>query len=248
MRKAVLANSKGGVGKSTCAVNLAVGLARSGRRVLLIDNDSQANATDALGANGQANSGTYGLLVSGEDPKELVVRVEDNLEMICASKALSAVDSWLTMQTRREDVLKKRLANLEGYDFVILDTAPTFSLLNLNALSYAEEIWMPVNMEYMALSGVRQVLDNMRIVREEIGHDVAVRYVIPTFVDRRNSKTTSVLRALEESFGPKVTTPVRSNVRLSEAPSHHQSIYDYAPGSAGAEDYRTLTRRILQDG
>ena len=163
-------------------------------------------------------------------------------------EALSAVDSWLTMRTRREDVLKKRLANLEGYDFVILDTAPTFSLLNLNALAYAEEIWMPVNMEYMALSGVRQVLDNMRIVREEIGHDVAVRYVIPTFVDRRNSKTTSVLQALEESFGPKVTTPVRSNVRLSEAPSHHQSIYDYAPGSAGAEDYRTLTRRILQDG
>lgn len=248
MRKAVIANSKGGVGKSTCAINLAVGLARNGKRVLLMDNDAQANATDALGAGGTANSGTYGLLVDGESPEELAVGIEENLDMICASRALSAVDSWLTMQTRREDVLKKRLSNLDGYDFVILDTAPTFSLLNLNALSYADEIWMPVNMEYMALSGVRQVLDNMRIVREEIGHDVAVRYVIPTFVDRRNSKTAAVLEALEESFGPKVTTPVRSNVRLSEAPSHHQSIYDYAPTSAGAEDYRNLTRRIIQDG
>lgn len=247
MRKAVIANSKGGVGKTTTAVNLAVGLARAGKRTLLVDCDSQWSATDALGLDG-SNSGTYDLLVNAGAPGELAVEIEENLQMIRASKALSAVDSWLTMQTRREDVLKKRLANLNGYNFVILDTAPTFSLLNLNALSYADEIWMPVNMEYMALSGVRQVLDNMRIVREEIGHEVAVRYVIPTFVDKRNSKTAAVLGALQESFGPKVTAPVRSNVRLSEAPSHHLSIYDYAPSSAGAEDYRSVTRRILDDG
>jgi chromosome partitioning protein len=103
-------------------------------------------------------------------------------------------------------------------------------------------------MEYMALQGVRQVLDNLKIVREELEHDVSISYVIPTFVDARNSKTAAVLEALEESFGPKVTYGIRTSVRLSEAPSYHQSIFDYAPRSAGAEDFSTLTRRILEDG
>jgi chromosome partitioning protein len=248
MRKIVLSNFKGGVGKSTCAVNLAVGIARAGKRVLLLDNDSQASATDALGINGQVNSGTYGLLVDGVSPEELAIYVESNLNMICASKALSGADSWLATQFRREEVLNKRLKKISGYDFVILDTAPAFSLLNLNALAWAQEVWLPVNMEYMALQGVKQVLDNLKIVREELDHDVAINYVIPTFVDSRNSKTTAVLEALRESFGSKVTHGIRTSVRLSEAPSHHQSIFDYAPRSAGAEDFSTLTRRILENG
>jgi chromosome partitioning protein len=181
-RKVVVGNFKGGVGKTTVAANAPVGLARSGKRVLLVDTDSQASATDALGLDGRANSGAFGLVVSGEDPGALAVEVEPNLEMICASRALAGVDSWLAMQTRREDILKKRLRRLSGYDYAIVDTAPAFSLLNLNALAWAEEVWIPVNMEYMALSGVRQVLDNLRIVNEELEHDVRVRYVIPTFV------------------------------------------------------------------
>lgn len=247
MRKIVISNFKGGVGKTTCAVNLAISIARAGNRVLLLDNDSQASATDALGVNGQANSGTYGLLVDDEAPEDLAIQVEPNLHMICASKALSGVDSWLATKFRREEILNKRLRKISGYDFVILDTAPAFSLLNLNALAWAQEVWMPVNMEYMALQGVRQLLDNLEIVREELEHEVSISYVIPTFVDTRNSKTTAVLEALKESFGSKVTPGIRTNVRLSEAPSYHQSIFDYAPHSAGAEDFLSLTRRILED-
>lgn len=233
MRRVVIGNFKGGVGKTTVAVNAAVGLARRGKRVPLLDMDSQTSATDALGANGQASPGVYGLVVEGEGPERLAVEVEPNLDILCASRVLSGVDSWLATQVRREDVLKKRLEGLSGYDYAIVDTAPAFSLLNLNALAWAREMWIPVNMEYMALSGVRQVLDNLRIVNEELEHDVSIRYVIPTFVDRRNSKTQSVLDVLSESFGPKVTTGIRTSVRLSEAPSHHQSIFDYAPKSPG---------------
>jgi chromosome partitioning protein len=246
-RKVVVGNFKGDVGKTTVAANAAVGLARSGKHVLLVDTDSQVSATDAPGLDGRANSGAFGLVVSGEDPGALAVEVEPNLEMICASCALAGVDSWLAMQTRREDILKKRLHRLSGYDYVMVDTAPAFSLLNLNALAWAEEVWIPVNMEYVALSGVRQVLDNLRIVNEELEHDVRVRYVIPTFVDRRNSKTQAVLDALHESFGPKVTTGIRSSVRPSEAPSHHQSIFDHAPKSSGSEDFEELVRRIIAD-
>jgi chromosome partitioning protein len=248
MRKIVLSNFKGGVGKTTCAVNLAVGIARAGKRVLLLDNDSQASATDALGINGHANSGTYSLLVDGVSAEELTIHVEPNLYMICASKSLSGADSWLATQFRREEVLNKRLNKVSGYDFVILDTAPAFSLLNVNALAWAQEVWLPVNMEYMALQGVKQVLENLKIVREELDHDVSINYVIPTFVDSRNSKTAAVLEALRESFGPKVTHGIRTSVRLSEAPSYHQSIFDYAPRSTGAEDFSTLTRRILENG
>ena len=248
MRKIVLSNFKGGVGKTTCAVNLAVGIARAGKRVLLLDNDSQASATDALGINGHANSGTYSLLVDGVSAEELTIHVEPNLHMICASKSLSGADSWLATQFRREEVLNKRLNKVSGYDFVILDTAPAFSLLNVNALAWAQEVWLPVNMEYMALQGVKQVLENLKIMREELDHDVSINYVIPTFVDSRNSKTAAVLEALRESFGPKVTHGIRTSVRLSEAPSYHQSIFDYAPRSTGAEDFSTLMRRILENG
>lgn len=248
MRKIVVSNFKGGVGKTTCAVNLAVGFARAGQRVLLMDNDSQASATDALGVDGQSTPGAYGLIVESHSPEDVTVEVEPNLWMIPSSRALSGVDSWLAMQTRREDILKKRLQGLEGYDFVILDTAPSFSLLNLNALSYAEEVWVPVNMEYMALQGVRQVIDNLGIVTEEIEHEVYIRYVIPTFVDKRNSKTQAVMDALQQSFDSKVTDSIRTNVRLSEAPSYHQNIYDYAPDSTGARDFANLTQRIMSHG
>ena len=132
MRKVAICNFKGGVGKTTCAVNLAVGLARAGFKVLLLDNDAQANATDALGVDSTSTAGTYGLIVNGERPETVAITVEEGLTMIPASRALAPVDQWLTMQTRREDVLKKRLAVLPAYDFVVLDMAPTFSLLNLN--------------------------------------------------------------------------------------------------------------------
>ena len=195
--------------------------------------------------NSTATSGIYGLLVNGENPKTLAVLVEDKLDIIPASRALAPVDQWLSMQTRREEILKRRLANTRDYDFVLLDTAPTFSLLNLNALVYASEVWLPVSMDYLSLQGARQVMENLQMIREELEHSLTVQYVIPTFYDRRNAKTKAVHDALKTSFGEAVTTPVRTNVRLSEAPSYHQSIFDYAPHSAGAEDFRVLNRHVL---
>jgi chromosome partitioning protein len=247
MRKVVLCNFKGGVGKTTCAVNLAVGLARAGRRVLLLDQDAQASATTALGIEGTATAGTSGLLVTGARPEALVVPVEARLDLLPASRALAPVEQWLTMQPHREAILTQRLAALRGYDFILVDTAPAFSLLNLNALTYAGELWLPVAMEYLALQGVQQVMESVQMIREELAHQVTLRYVIPTFYDVRNAKTKAVLEVLTTRFGPAVTTPIRVNVRLSEAPSYHQSIFDYAPHSAGAADFHALVRRIVSD-
>ncbi|MBU1626378.1 ParA family protein [bacterium] len=248
MRKAVICNFKGGVGKTTCAVNIGVGLARAGKKVLLIDNDAQASATDAISTSKSGSTGTYGLIVNSEAPSKVAAKIEKNFSLIPASRALAQVDQWLTTKIRREEILKKRLEGLKGYDFVIIDTAPSFSLLNLNALTYAEEVWIPASMEYLSLQGVKQVIDSLNMIREELDHELAIRYVIPTFYDMRNSKTKSVIKALKESFGKVVTTPVRTNVKLSEAPSHHISIFDYAPASAGAEDFEKLVKRIVKDG
>jgi chromosome partitioning protein len=133
---------------------------------------------------------------------------------------------------------------MEGFEYVILDTGPAFSLLALNALLYASEAWIPVAMEYLSLSGLAQVQETLRMVAEELGHLLPVRCVIPTFYDRRTSKARAVLAALQESFHSQLTPPIRANVRLSEAPSYHKSIFDYAPRSPGAEDLRALVEHI----
>jgi chromosome partitioning protein len=240
MRRIAVVMFKGGTGKSTVATTVAVGLARRGRKVTLIDLDAQGNATDMLGCSDHGTTGVYKVIVEGAEPSEIAVEVEPNLTLLPSSRALAPVDSWLTMQTRREELLKRRLAHYNGQDFVFMDTGPSFSLLNLNALTYAGELWLPVSMDYLSLAGAAQMLDTLRMVGEEIGHQVAVSKVIPTFYDRRTKKSQAVLEALQETFGDAVTPPIRTNVRLSEAPSHHRSIFDYAPGSPGAEDFERL--------
>jgi len=245
MRKIAVAGFKGGVGKTTTAVNLAVALARDGHRALLLDLDSQANCTDGLGVSPDSTAGIFGLLVGGVPFEQVAVSVEENLDLVPASRALSTVDNWLLQRPRPAEVLGKRLSSLEGYEFVIADLPPAFSQVSLNGLMFAEEVWLPVSMEYFALQGVKQVLETLRMLRDEAEHTVRVRWVIPTFHDSRNAKTRAVMDVLEEKFKAKVTRPVRLGVRLSEAPSHHKSIFDFAPDSAGAEDYRIIARSIL---
>ena len=245
MRKIAISGFKGGVGKTTTAVNLAVALARDGHHTLLIDLDSQANATDALGVSPDSTAGVFGLLVGGGSFDQVVVPVEENLDLVPSSRALSTVDSWLLQRPRPADVLRKRLEALDGYEFAICDLPPSFSQVSLNGLMFADEVWLPVSMEYFALQGVKQVLETLRMLRDEAEHTVRVRWVIPTFHDTRNAKTRAVMQVLEEKFKAKVTRPVRLGVRLSEAPSHHKSIFDFAPDSAGAEDYRAIARSII---
>ena len=244
MRRVVVAMFKGGTGKSTVATSVAVGLARRGRRVALVDLDAQANATDMLGCGEHGSTDMYGVIVEGAAPATIAISVEDHLRLLPSSQALAPVSNWLVMQNRREEVLKRRLAALNGDDYVIVDTGPSFSLLNLNALMYATEAWLPVSMDYLSLTGVSQFLDTIKMVEEELGHRLRVRYVIPTFFDGRTRKSSAVLESLKESFGEAVTAPIRTNVKLSEAASYHQNIFDYAPESAGAEDFLSLVNEI----
>jgi chromosome partitioning protein len=247
MRRVVVAMFKGGTGKTTVATSVAVGLARRGRNVALIDLDAQANATDMLGCNESRSHDMYSVLVEGAQPETIIVSIEQHLRLLPSSQALAPVSNWLVMQNRREEILRKRLVNFASDDYVIVDTGPSFSLLNLNALMFATEAWLPVSMDYLSLTGVSQFLDTIKMVEEELSHRLPVRYVIPTFFDSRTRKSNAVLESLRESFGDAVTLPIRSNVKLSEAASYHQSIFDYAPESSGAEDFLGLVNRIDQE-
>jgi chromosome partitioning protein len=242
MRRVAVAIFKGGTGKSTVAVNVGVGLARRGKRVLVIDLDAQANASHMLGAADAAPT-IREVLVDRLAPEQAVRPVEANLGVLPASRSLAPIEAWLTTQVRREEVLRQRLEALAPRDVVILDCAPAWSFLNLNGLLYANEIWVPVSMDFLALVGIRQLEDTFDMLRDELGHEPCKR-VIPTFFDGRTRKAAEVLAALEERYGSEVLPPVRTSVRVSEAPSHGQNIFDYAPGSSAAEDFDRLVEAI----
>jgi chromosome partitioning protein len=247
MRKIAVALSKGGVGKTTTAVNLAAGLAQAGRRVLLVDVDTQGQAGRALGLQPEAGLGELAL---GEAPAEgVVLPARENLWLLGGGRSLSGLRMAINKREfGGEQTLAQALVPLEGeYDYLVLDTAPGWDTLTINVLFYAEEVLSPVSMEVLTLQGLLDFARNLEAI-QKYHSELGLRYVLPTFVDGRVRKSVEILEQLERFFGGQLCPPVRYNVRLSEAPGYGQTIYEYAPRSAGAADYRALTERVLEDG
>lgn len=242
--------SKGGVGKTTTAVNLAAALAAIGRRVLLIDTDTQGQAGQALGANGDV--GLAELVLGEASPSEAIVEARPDLHLLAGGPRLAAVNSKIEEAPyRREYFLADALEELKDYDYIILDTAPGWDQLQANVLFYAEELLAPVSLEPMAAQGLIGFLSHMQRVnkaRQKSGDsDLQLRYVLPTGLDRRVKQSGEILAQLEASFGDVLCRPIRYNVRLSEAPAHGQHIFEYDAASAGAKDYAELTRKVVGD-
>jgi len=243
LRRIAVFNHKGGTGKTTTSVNLAAGLAEGGARVLLIDADGQGNVGASLGISGEKN--LYHVLVHGLPAEEAVVPVRPGLDVLTSNESLAAAELHLAGLPNRARVLRERLSSrVEGYDVVVLDCAPALSLMNQNALVYADSLLVPVACDYLSLVGVRQVLRTVKNVRELLHHDVQLAGVVPTFFDVRNRISRDALETLQKHFGERCFPPVRVNTRLREAPSAKQTIFEYAPESHGAEDYRTLVDRL----
>ena len=244
-RKIACLNQKGGTGKTTTAVSLAAGLAERGLRTLLIDADAQGNVGVSLGLRGEHT--LYHVLVDGLPPQDCAVPVRSNLDVITANETLANAEVHLArMGGQRDAVMRGRLAALGApYDFVVLDCGPSISLLNQNALSYADEVLIPVSCDYLSLVGVRQVMRTIRGVNEVLHHPVRILGVVPTFYDMRLRIAREAIRTLEKHFPGKVLPPVRVNTRLREAPATRKTIFEHAPNSHGAEDYRRLVEWIL---
>jgi chromosome partitioning protein len=242
-------NYKGGTGKTTTVVNLAAGLALQGARVLCIDLDSQNSMAASLGV-----SGTYSLthLLMGQAKlPDCIVRARDHLDIIPSDAGLLQAEGRLWRMDddqRARQVLTSKMRGIDGYDYIFLDYPPSASLLTASGLCYTGELIVPVSMNYLALRGVRQVIQTLKNIGRVPEHRTRLFLVVPTFYHARLRKDREIMESLHHHFEDKVAEPIRTSVRLAEAPGHQMSIYEYAPGSSGAIDYARLAERVFNSG
>ena len=244
-----VANQKGGVGKTTTAVNLAAALARTPKRVLLVDLDAQGNATMGSGVDKRdLATSSYDVLMQEQSADAAIVTTAEGFDLLPGNGDLTAAEIELMDAQGREQRLKRALDPLrDNYDFILIDCPPALSLLTLNALTAADSILVPMQCEYYALEGLTALLQTIEALKGRLNPRLEVEGVLRTMFDVRNNLANAVSAELTHHFGDKVfRTIVPRNVRLAEAPSHGQSIVGYDKASRGAVAYLGLAGEILR--
>ena len=248
MQKIVTINNvKGGVAKTTTATNLAAGLARKGKKVLLIDTDPQANATSNLYPEYKPDK-TVRDLFQGIPISEIISpSVEAGLDMVPSCLAFSTIELELASQLARETVLKRALEPIkDNYDIILIDTQPSVGLIPINALCTADEVIIPVH-EAFALDAMSQMLTIIFQVKKSLNPDLVIGGILLTMFDPRTTLAKEVRQILLDKFGALVfETTIPRNVKLAECPTHKKSIYEYSPDSAGATAYQAFTEEIMK--
>jgi chromosome partitioning protein len=247
-RVVAILNQKGGVGKTTTAVNLAAYLAKSGKTVLLVDLDPQGNATSGLGLDKNSiEGGTYDVLLGAQDCATLIKDTSiDNLYILPTNANLAAAEVELVSALAREGALKRGLANLD-YDLVLIDCPPSLGLLTINGLVASDDVLIPVQAEYYALEGLGQLLEVIQRVRQGLNQKLEILGVLLTMFDSRTSLSHQVKNEVEKHFGNKVFAAViPRNIRLAEAPSHGKSVVEYDKWSKGARAYKQFAKEFEQ--
>lgn len=249
-RRIGVLNYKGGTGKTTTVVNLGAALASRGARVLCVDLDAQGSLATYLGV--RYTHCLAQMLLGQAEPQACVVRARYNLDLIASDSSLLQAEGemWrLNDQQAARQLLARKMQDLEDeYDYVLLDFSPSASILSESGLRYARELVVPVSMGYMALVGTRQVIDTLKGIGQISGHRVRLYLIVPTCYRARRRQDREVLGLLQRYFSGRVTRPIRASLKLNEAPSHHQTIYEYSPRSGAAADYKRLAERVLRDG
>jgi len=251
-RVIAIANQKGGVGKTTTAINLAASLAISEQRTLLIDCDPQGNTTAGIGFPKDLTRRTlYQALILGESLEEIILKTQvDGLDLIPADKNLVGAAIELVPLENREFQLKKLIGLVrDNYTYIIIDCPPSLDLLTLNALTAADSVLVPIQCEYLALEGVSELLDTLTHIRKTLNPYLAIEGIVLTMYDDRTSLARQVASDLRSYFGQQVfESVIPRNVRLAEAPSHGKPIHFYDIHSKGAEAYINLSREVISNG
>jgi chromosome partitioning protein len=248
-----IANQKGGVGKTTTAINLATALANAGENVLIVDLDPQGNASTGLGlSQTDRGAGTYALITESVSTVAVTqASAVPNLAIIAAENDLAGAEIELVGQERREfrlrDALRRERPNQPNHSFILIDCPPSLGLLTLNGLVAADSILVPLQCEFFALEGLSQLMRTIEAVRHSLNPDLTLEGIVLTMYDRRNNLSDLVANDARSFFGDKIyTTVIPRNIRISEAPSHGKPVIVYDPRSPGAQAYIKLAAELLQ--
>ena len=244
-----ICNQKGGVGKTTTAINLATYLSISGKKILLIDIDPQGNATSGLGINKHnIKQSVYDLVIDEIDPNPIIIKTDiNNLFLIPSTLSLTGAEVELVGIMGREYRLKKAISSiLEAYDFILIDCPPSLGLLTVNALAAADSVLIPIQCEYYALEGLSQLVNTINLVKENINSLLEIEGVLLTMADYRTNLTNEVIDEARNFFKGKVyQTVIPRNIRLTESPGFGKPIAMYDKNSVGAQKYQEFTNELL---
>ena len=244
-----VANQKGGVGKTTTAVNLAASLGEEGKKVLLVDFDPQGNASTSFGIEPGENQGhVYNVIIDGVQIAKAIRHTK--LCDVCPSNIdLAGAEVEMISMERREFVLKNALAEVkESYDYIVIDCAPSMGLLTIAALCSADSVLIPIQCEFFALDGLSKLINTIKIVKKNLNPALEIEGVLLTMFDGRTNLSLQVVGEVKKYFGDKVyKTVIPRNIRLSEAPSHGKPVLEYDKFSKGAESYVTLAQELLSN-
>jgi len=246
MRKICIINQKGGVGKTTTTVNLAAGLSRNGKKVLIIDLDPQGSVATCIKQ--ETTKNLYHILVENADIKECINHIGMNLDVINSDYNLAKAEQILIGEPARESILTRKFGELDEYDYILLDCPPSLRLLTQNALYFANEAIIPVSTDVLGYDGLIKMIQVITDFNKVFNHNLVVTKIIPTMFDVRNNICKEFLDRMYAEFTCYLTTvPIRVNTKLKEAPKAKVSIFTYDHKSSGAEDYWKIVKSVIAD-
>ncbi len=242
-----ICNQKGGVGKTTCALNIAAGLTLLGKKILVVDFDPQAHLTYSLGIAAHEIKKTVYSVMKGDSSLEEAIIEHNGIKLLPANFDLSAMETALIDFPDRAFTLKNKLASVRNIHYVIIDCPPAVGFLTVNALSCCREVYIPLQMEFLALKGMSRLMNLIDEVKKSFSKNLPDFMIIATRFDSRKKLNNAIMEKVRERFGKKVfANVVRENIAVAEAPSFGQTIFEYAPRSHGAEDFLNLCKEITE--
>jgi len=243
MRTICIFNHKGGVGKTTTAINLAAGLSRENKKVLLVDLDPQGNVDTCLKIKKEHT--LYDAMTGKQPVQQCIANLAENLDILSSTEEIVKAEHYLAQQENSRLLLKEMMSGVNGYDFMIFDCPPSLGLMNQNALAFCKEVFVPVATDYLGFDALKKMQGIVTAVNRIYGNNIKITKIIPTMYDRRNKICKETLSIIQNEYPERTTYPIHMNSKIKEAPKFGKSIFSYAKSSSGARDYGKLVEDVL---